>query len=140
MEKPQNTIELTVPSHPKFLCVARHVIIQVAHNLHFDEKAAHCIALSVEEAFTNIIKYSYKGNYRKKVVLTLNLYRDKLEIIIKDFGAKADVKKIKSRALKNVRPGGLGVYFIKKFMDEVKYDVSPEVGTELKLVKYLCSK
>lgn len=134
--KAQNSIELTVPSHPQFLCVTRAVIFQVAHCMRFEEKQVNCIALAVEEAFTNIIKYSYKNDYKKKVMLVLNIFKDKLEIILKDYGPKVDVEKIKSRALKDVRPGGLGVYFIKKFMDEVTYDVTPDVGTELRLVKY----
>ncbi|HRZ87122.1 MAG TPA: ATP-binding protein [bacterium] len=136
-KKPQHTIDLTVPSHPQFLCVTRAVIFQVCHCMRFPEKFVNCIALAVEEAFTNIIKYSYGNDYKKKVVLVLNLYKDRLEIVLKDFGKKVDVKMIKPRALEDVRPGGLGVYFIKKFMDEVTYDVSPEVGTELRLVKYL---
>ena len=136
MKKPTGTIELTVPSHPQYLCVTRAAIFQIAYTMHFEEKVITCIALAVEEAFTNIIKYSYKNNYSQKVIIKLNVYTDRLEIVIKDFGDKVDVKKIKSRKLKDVRPGGLGVHFIKKFMDEVEYDVTPDVGTELKLVKY----
>jgi serine/threonine-protein kinase RsbW len=108
--------------------------------MRFEEKQVNCIALAVEEAFTNIIKYSYKNNHTKKVVLILNIFKDRLEIVLKDFGPKVDVNKIKSRELKDVRPGGLGVYFIKKFMDKVTYDVTPDVGTELRLVKYIGSK
>lgn len=125
-----------MPSHPQFLCVTRAVIFQVAHCMRFEEKDVNCIALAVEEAFTNIIKYSYKNDYKKKVMLVLNIFKDKLEIILRDYGPKVDVEKIKSRELKDVRPGGLGVYFIKKFMDEVTYDVTADVGTELRLVKY----
>jgi serine/threonine-protein kinase RsbW len=60
-----------------------------------------------------------------------------MEIKIRDFGKKVDPRKIKSRPLNEIRPGGLGVFFIKRIMDEVVYDTSHRVGTELKLVKYL---
>ena len=35
------------------------------------------------------------------------------------------------------QPGGLGVYIIKRFMDEVEYRHRPEVGNELRMRKYL---
>jgi len=38
-----------------------------------------------------------------------------------DNGIKVDKKDIKPRSLDNIKPGGLGVYFIDQLMDETKY-------------------
>jgi serine/threonine-protein kinase RsbW len=70
----------------------------------------------------------------------LEILDDRLEIILRDFGKKADVKKIKSRKLDDVKPGGLGVHIIKKSMDIVKYDNSLKNVNQLLLVKYLPDK
>jgi anti-sigma B factor antagonist len=42
-------------------------------------------------------------------------------IIVKDFGKPVEKEKIIHRDLKNIRPGGLGVFIIKKMMDCVEY-------------------
>jgi len=137
MKEMPDTLELTVPSHPKHGSVTRAVVSQVSRNMDFEEKAVDGITLAVEEAFTNIIKHSYELDYTKTVIIRFYVFDDRLEIVMKDFGKKVEPGEIKPRKLEEVRPGGLGVRFIRTFMDSVEYDVSPEVGTELRLVKYL---
>lgn len=78
-----------------------------------------------------------RGNFDKKIVLILRELADRLEVVIKDFGKKVHPARIRSRDLHDVKPGGLGVYFIRRSMDMVWYDMSPRIGTELKMVKYL---
>ena len=132
-----NTIDLAVPSHPKFLSIVRALVLQIATNAGFSEIQTKDIALAVDEACTNVIKHAYRGNHRKPVRVNIAIFPKKLEIKIRDFGKKANPKKIQSRPLDQVRPGGLGVFFIKRIMDEVEYDTSHHIGTELKLVKYI---
>ena len=38
-----------------------------------------------------------------------------------DFAAAVDLDKIKSRDLKDIRPGGLGVHFIAEIMDDFRF-------------------
>jgi anti-sigma regulatory factor (Ser/Thr protein kinase) len=132
-----NTLTLTLPSHPKYLSVVRAMVTQVAANAGFSDIQTKDIALAVDEACTNVIKHVYRGNSRKPLVFNMTIAPKKLEIKIRDFGRKIDPRKIKPRPLNEIRPGGLGVFFIKRIMDEVHYDTSHRVGTELKLVKYL---
>ena len=56
---------------------------------------------------------------------------------LRDYGTKCDPDCIKGRDLDDVRPGGLGVHIIREIMDEVTYDTGHEVGTELKMTKFL---
>jgi anti-sigma regulatory factor (Ser/Thr protein kinase) len=37
--------------------------------------------------------------------------------------------------LHDVRPGGLGTHFMRSIMDTVIYDVSPDMGTLLRMTK-----
>lgn len=104
--------------------------------MRFDEKEIKNITLAVDEACTNVIKYAYRGKHDKKIILTATIKRDRLVVTIRDFGKKSNPESFASRPLKEVRPGGLGLHFIKKIMDEVEYDTSSKVGTTLRLVKY----
>ncbi|MFQ5893748.1 MAG: ATP-binding protein, partial [Nitrospinota bacterium] len=102
----------------------------------FSEGEGRKLTLAVDEACSNVIKYSYENDPTKTIVLTLTNSAEKLEIWIQDFGKCPDLERIKPRDLDEVRPGGLGTHFIQSIMDEVTYDTSTEVGYILHLVKY----
>jgi anti-sigma regulatory factor (Ser/Thr protein kinase) len=132
-----NRVQLSFPSDPKFLNVARAVVSLTAERAGFSREEIDNIALAVDEACTNVIKHAYKRDPTKEIILTCSLADSRMEVLIRDFGAKADPATFKSRKLEEVRPGGLGVYFIKKIMDTVEYDNrSFAQGTQLKLVKF----
>jgi hypothetical protein len=57
------------------------------------------------------------------------------EVKIRDYGKQSPLENIKSRDLKDIRPGGLGVYFIKQCSKSSEYKHLPNgIGTELTLV------
>jgi len=138
--KDSDCIQLFISSNPKYLKLVRSVILQSALIVGFGEKQSRDITLAVDEAITNIIKHSYMSAIDKKIEIDVRFREDFLELVLRDYGKKVDPKTIKSRDLKDVKPGGLGVFFIKKIMDDVSYDMSPEQGTILKLKKYLIEK
>ena len=73
------------------------------------------VTLAIDEALQNVIRYSYKMKKDQKIDLKLEIINDdELKVIITDYGEQVPLDKIKPRDLDKVRPGGLGVYFIKK--------------------------
>ena len=137
------TFQMTAPvnfsfqSDPKNLKSIRKQVLKVAEEAGFDEHLQMRIALAVDEAITNVIRHSYQSAPDKEIQITLSNDKDALRISLRDFGAKPDLSKLRSRDLKDIRPGGLGCYFIQEIMDEVHYDINAHaVGTELKLTKY----
>ncbi|MCX6357867.1 MAG: ATP-binding protein [Candidatus Aureabacteria bacterium] len=134
---PRDVITTVTSSNPRFLRALRSLVDEVTYEMGFSAKARGEVIQAIDEACTNIIKHSYEGNFNKKIILTLKDLGDRLEVIIKDFGKKAHPGRIRHRELHDVKPGGLGVYIIKRSMDVVWYDISPRLGTELKMVKYL---
>ncbi len=133
---PSDTVSLTIPSHSKYLGLVRKVIQQVSQEGGFSEDEGRKLTLAVDEACSNVIKYSYEHDPTKTIVLTLANSEERLEIRIQDFGKCPDLEAIKPRDLDEVKPGGLGTHFIQSIMDEVTYDTSPGVGCILHLVKY----
>ena len=97
------------------------------------------IELGVDEAVSNIIKHSYKGESKEKEInIKLEISKKKISIHLFDNGDPADPKKIKPRDLKEIKTGGLGTHFIQEVMDEVKWkNKSKGWANHLTLVKYL---
>ena len=87
-----------------------------------DLKIIKNIQLAVDEAVTNIIKHAYKGENKNNIIKIELEFKNKIFLIhLYDNGIKVDKKDIKPRSLDNIKPGGLGVYFIDQLMDETKY-------------------
>mgnify|MGYP001255875099 FL=1 len=87
-----------------------------------DLKIIKNIQLAVDEAVTNIIKHAYKGENKNNIIKIELEFKNKIFLIhLYDNGIKVDKKNIKPRSLDNIKPGGLGSYFINEIMDEVKW-------------------
>ena len=84
------------------------------------EQRTEQVMIGVNEACMNIIEHAYK-NYAGDIILDISKDQDSLIYELIDFAQPMDCAKIKSRKLEDIRPGGLGVYFIQEVMDEVEY-------------------
>lgn len=102
-------------------------IQQVATAVDFASREKECIAIAVEEAFVNIVSYGYDAHVAEAVIeLRCHLFpAGFLQITILDQGKPYDVSVVPSvsvhACLEQRTIGGLGLFFIKKMMDEVTY-------------------
>ena len=86
-------------------------------------KLVNNIKLAVDESVSNIIKHGYKGeDENNKIEIKLEIIKKKLFIHLFDNGTPVNQKNIQPRNLKDIKPGGLGSYFINEIMDEVKWE------------------
>ena len=86
-------------------------------------KLVNNIKLAVDESVSNIIKHGYKGeDENNKIEIKLEIIEKKLFIHLFDNGTPVNQKNIQPRNLKDIKPGGLGSYFINEIMDEVKWE------------------
>lgn len=94
---------------------------------------------AVDEAFCNIINHAYGGEGRGDVDCTLESVPEGLLIILHDRGKPFHPEEVHAREkpirLEDVKPGGLGLYFMHKMMDEVHFEFSRNKGNTLKMVK-----
>ena len=102
------------------LTVMRKTLQQFCNKCDIDKTVTDKIVIGVNEACMNIIKHAYKG-LDGEIILAVKLMDNKLRFQLTDFAEPIDVRKIKSRKLEEIRPGGLGVHFIHELMDEVEY-------------------
>ena len=132
---------LIIHSDPVELRQVRSAIEDGGARVGFDKKDCHAMALAVDEALANVIKHAYGGAPDKKIEIEIEELNggseeQGLRINIRDFGKAVEISKIKGRELADIRPGGLGVYIMRKVMDEVIFECPQSGGTLLQMVKY----
>ena len=99
---------------------------------------------AVDEAITNIMRHSYKNQLHKPIQLqAVRLKPDArsgrgegLEFLLCDRGPAVDPAKMQGRQLDEIKPGGLGLHFIRQSMDTVEYQRAGSTN-QFRLVKYL---
>jgi serine/threonine-protein kinase RsbW len=136
--------KMELQSNPEMLCVVRNALGELTAKLGFSETDCRAVVLAVDEALTNIIRHAYLGNAERPIEASFRRIQvprdgksgDALEIVLEDRGVTANPKKMCGRALEDVRPGGLGLHFIRESMDKVEF--SRKKGrNQLRLVKIL---
>jgi anti-sigma regulatory factor (Ser/Thr protein kinase) len=107
--------------------------------------AAECrgVTRAVDEALANIIRHAYGSRPGKPIEVRCRLTRGdaekpraSLEIVLVDRGTPADRKKLRGRALDDIRPGGLGIHLIQTGVDLMRY-TTKSGENRLRLLKYL---
>jgi len=113
-------------------------IHQAAASQGFDQEKSNKIQLACEEALVNVINYAYSGKIGDLEIICENKEKG-LEIQIIDCGVAFDPLSLASpdinAPIEERRVGGLGVFLMRKIMDEVTYQRIGEHNI-LKLVKY----
>ena len=86
-------------------------------NLPQDQKDE--LVLAIAEAAQNIVKHGYKGvdSTTDRMEIKISLKDGKLEIGFFDKGKPVVPENIQHRQLDDIKPGGLGTFFIKQIMD-----------------------
>lgn len=144
--RPELLLQLHLESNPETLCLVRATLQRAAEVLHFPERESRAIVRSVDEALANIIRHAYQGQPGKPIDVSFSrLWHRKdakapegIEIVLEDSGPAVDINKLKGRSLDEIRPGGLGLHFIKHSMDVVEFRRKSGKNS-LRLVKYLAT-
>ena len=91
--------------------------------------------LAVDEALQNIIRYAYDFDKTKDIVVKLEkTSENNLKVELRDFGTRVSTSQIKPRELDDVKPGGLGIHFIKSIVKGMNYEHKDDGGTLLTLL------
>ena len=146
MSRGSALLTLKFQSDPKMLCVVRGALGQLTEMLGLSPEACRAVVLAVDEALTNVIRHAYLGQTDKPVELSFlrgqaradEEWRDTLEIVLEDHGIPVKAEEMQGRSLDEIRPGGLGLHFIRENMDKVKFHYE-DGKNHLHLVKFLQS-
>ena len=77
------------------------------------------LVLAIAEAAQNIVKHGYKGieETSDRMEIKISLKDGNLEIGFFDKGKNVVPENVQHRKLDDIKPGGLGTFFIKQIMD-----------------------
>jgi len=136
-------LKLELHSDPQLLCVVRGALERLTEVFGFSPPDRRSVTRAVDEALTNIMRHGYNGRtdqpievYCKRVRPRPSERHDGLEILLCDQGPAVDPSKLRGRRLDEIKPGGLGLHFIRQSMDTVEYARAGGIN-QFRLVKYL---
>lgn len=127
--RPGVLLELVINSNPTLLCVVRGAVERLADALGFPPEDCHAVTLALDEAIANIIRHAYGGHDGQPIAVDFRKVRRRsrrgleegLEILLRDRGRAVDPAKLCGRDLDDIRPGGLGLHFIRQSVDTAEY-------------------
>jgi serine/threonine-protein kinase RsbW len=131
--------KIKFPAQFEYLDEIRDFVAEVACLGGFTEKETYSIQLAVDEAASNIIEHAYEGVTDAELEITCGMEGDLLTIVLLDHGQPFDPAAVPPPDLKadlsDRKIGGLGIYLMRKLMDEVCYESAAPGGNRLTLTK-----
>ena len=93
---------------------------EVFEKINLPQEQKDELVLAIAEAAQNIVKHAYKGveETKDKMQIKISFKDNQLEIGFFDKGKPVIPENIQHRKLDDIKPGGLGTFFIKQIMDE----------------------
>jgi len=132
----EHLLKLHFPANPDRLCLVRALLKRASEIAGCNSDLAEKLVLAVNEACMNVIQHAYKGDYSGEIVLEILNNDNRLLFRVKDYAAPIDLECVKHRDLDDIRPGGLGTFFIKEIMDECTMGhLEDGVGNYLEMIK-----
>jgi sigma-B regulation protein RsbU (phosphoserine phosphatase) len=132
----QPILKLQFLADPRFLRLVRDQVKGAAEEIGLAAKTGSEIVMAVNEACMNIMQHGYKGDLRGEIILEMHASRSEIEVHLKDFAPPADPAYIHPRDLNDIRPGGLGTFFMREMMDDCSYgQLDGACGNHLRMRK-----
>jgi len=119
------------------LCEIRRQVTRLAETEGLTATAASDVALAVSEAVANVIEHGYQGQPGLFIRLQVERESTRLVFIMDDDAPYVSPDKIAPRPLGELRPGGLGVHFMRALMNEVAYEPREGGGNRLRMAREL---
>jgi serine/threonine-protein kinase RsbW len=145
-----NKHDLTVPGRYEQIKKACAFVADGAAQAGMVEADIFHIELACDEACTNIIEHAYGGEDKGDIIISWEADDRSFTIMIRDNGRSFDPNDVpeppippepdspdfsEDKLVENLKIGGLGIYFMRKLMDEVTYHFDNASGNTLIMVK-----
>jgi anti-sigma regulatory factor (Ser/Thr protein kinase) len=127
----------------EFLDEIREFVGGIARQGGFSDKDVYNIQLATDEAASNMIEHSYENIPDGVIDLSCGMEGgadgDQIRIVLIDYGEPFDPSAIPLPDLKadlsDRKIGGLGIFLMRKLMDEVHYEPKPDKSNVLTMIK-----
>jgi serine/threonine-protein kinase RsbW len=132
-------LHLRIGSRFENIELVQMTVDETLHEAGATDEQRHWIGLALREAVANAIKHGNRQQAAKQVDVKVDLAGGELEIQIADQGEGFDPERVKDPLApeNRFRADGRGIFYMRKFMDDVRYGTRPEGGTVVILRKRL---
>jgi serine/threonine-protein kinase RsbW len=115
-------------------------VTHFANEAGLNESEVYAVQLAVDEASTNIMEHGYGRECPNRIDISCEILEDGLKVVIYDdaepFNPEAVPDPEINVSLEEIKPRGLGIFFMRKMMDEVHYESSENMGNTLTMIKH----
>jgi serine/threonine-protein kinase RsbW len=136
------TVRLEIASRIEMIEIVQTVLAHVSADLGFDEDAAHYMSVAVRESVVNAIKHGNVNDAERRVTVTFTLHVAALEVTVQDEGLGFDPAAVANPVAEEnlLKPDGRGIFFMRSFMDDVRYTFPKKGGTVVTMLKKVAPK
>lgn len=132
-------IKITFDANFDLLDDIRDFVGDMARKVGFSDREVYSIQLAADEASSNIIEHAYAGVQDGKLEVECNIFDGGMKIVMRDRGKPFNPSSVPepnlNADLAERKIGGLGMYLMRKLMDEVTYVSSADGGNTLIMIK-----
>jgi len=123
----------------EFLDEIREFVGDIARAGGFSDKDVYNIQLATDEAASNIIEHAYEKTSNGVLELSCGMRGDTITVVLIDHGESFDPSVVPFPDLKadlsDRKIGGLGLFLMRKLMDEVHYEPRRDKSNVLTMIK-----
>jgi len=119
--------------------MAQHLCAKLLEGREVPEELRHWILMALREALANAIKHGNQQDLSKHVHLEMDVVGDTLAISIRDEGAGFDPGAVADPLSpeNRLKTSGRGIFYMRTFMDDVRFQRHAAGGMEIVLKKNL---
>lgn len=134
-------LKLTLPGDMAFLPIAQHCVTELGRRIGFPQEDLYKFEVALEECVSNVVRHAFGGGESGSFDILAERVPLGMRVIVREKGLPFD-----PTLLPQYQPGqdlaatpesGLGIYLMRKSMDEVSFRNMGMEGKETHLVKYL---
>jgi serine/threonine-protein kinase RsbW len=135
-------IRMSLSSRFENIEMAQHLCGKLLDGRDVADDARHWILMALREAMANAIKHGNQQNLEKRVEIEMNVVDDVLEIRVRDEGQGFDPTGVPDPLApeNRLRTSGRGIFYMKTFMDDVRFRRTDGGGMEIVLTKNLAKE
>ena len=132
-------IRMSLSSRFENIEMAQHLCSRLLEGRDVPEETRHWILMALREGLANAIKHGNGQDVAKHVHLEMDIVANTLAISIRDEGTGFDPEAVGDPLSpeNRLKTSGRGIFYMKTFMDDVRFERHAEGGMQILLKKKL---
>jgi serine/threonine-protein kinase RsbW len=134
-------IRMSLSSRFENIELAQHLCGKLLEGREVSEETKHWLLMALREALANAIKHGNRQDVSKRIHVEMDVVGGNLQISIRDEGEGFDPAAVEDPLApeNRLKTSGRGIFYMKTFMDDVRFRKLDGGGMEIVLTKNLGS-